>query len=82
MTDRFRFVGMSVIPEDIDYVIDIAEEELTEDIIKLLHYILKHDDTKDSSLSWLAVGDYKKRANVVGGRETTKPADVHFDYNC
>lgn len=60
----------------IDYVIDIAEEELNEDIIKKLHYILKHD-TKDSMLSWFAVGDYKKRANVVGGRKTTKPADVH-----
>ena len=56
----------------IDYVIDVAEEELTEEIIKKLHYILKHD-TKDSTLSWFAVGDYKKRANVVGGRETTKP---------
>lgn len=60
----------------IDYVIDVAEEELTEEIIKKLHYILKHD-TKDSMLSWFAVGDYKKRANVVGGRKTTKPADVH-----
>ncbi len=60
----------------IDYVIDVAEEELTEDIIKQLHYILKHD-TKDSTLGWFAVGDYKKRANVVGGRETSKPSDVH-----
>ena len=60
----------------IDYVIDIAEEELTEDIVKHLHYILKHD-TKDSTLSWFAVGDYKKRANVVGGRETAKPSEVH-----
>ena len=60
----------------IDYVIDIAEDELTEDIIKQLHYILKHD-TKDSTLSWFAVGDYKKRANVVGGRETSKPSEVH-----
>ena len=60
----------------IDYVIDIAEDELTEDIIKHLHYILKHD-TKDSTLEWFAVGDYKKRANVVGGRETSKPSDVH-----
>ena len=59
----------------IDYVIDIAEEELTEDIIKHLHYILKHD-TKDSTLGWFAVGDYKKRANVVGGRETSKPSEV------
>lgn len=60
----------------IDYVIDMAEEELTEDIIKHLHYILKHD-TKDSTLEWFALGDYKKRANVVGGRETSKPSEVH-----
>ncbi len=60
----------------IDYVIDIAEEELTEDIIKHLHYILKHD-TKDSTLEWFAVGDYKKRANVVGGHQTSKPSEVH-----
>ena len=60
----------------IDYVIDIADEELTEEIIKKLHYILKHD-TKDSTLAWFAVGDYKKRANMVGGRETSKPSEVH-----
>ena len=60
----------------IDYVIDVAEDELTEDIIKHLHYILKHD-TRDASLGWFAVGDYKTRANVVGGRETTKPSEVH-----
>ena len=59
----------------IDYVIDKAEEELTEEMIKHLHYILKHD-TKDSALSWFAVGDYKRRANMVGGRETAKPGDV------
>lgn len=59
----------------IDYVIDKAEEELSEDIIKHLHYLLKHD-TKASTLSWFAVGDYKKRANVVGGRETAKPKEV------
>lgn len=59
----------------IDYVIDVAEEELSEEIIKHLHYILKHD-TKDSQISWFAVGDYKKRANVVGGHETAKPKDV------
>ena len=33
--------------------------------------------TKDSSLDWFAVGDYKKRANTVGGRETCKPSEVH-----
>lgn len=59
----------------IDYVIDVAENELSEAIIKELHYIIKHD-TKDSTLNWFAVGDYKKRANVVGGRETSKPQEV------
>ena len=59
----------------IDYVIDSADDVLTEDIIKKLHYILKHD-TKNSTLDWFAVGEYKKRPNVVGGRETAKPKDV------
>lgn len=59
----------------IDYVIDCADEVISEEIIKKLHYILKHD-TKDSMLDWFAVGDYKKRPNVVGGRETVKPKDV------
>ena len=59
----------------IDYVIDCADDPLSEEIIKKLHYILKHD-TKDSTLDWFAVGDYKKRPNAVGGRETAKPKDV------
>jgi len=56
-------------------VIDCADDVLTEEIIRKLHEILKHD-TKDASLSWFAVGDYKKRPNIVGGHETTKPKDV------
>lgn len=59
----------------IDYVIDVAEDELTEDVTKELHRILKQG-TADAALSWFAVGDYKKRANVVSGRETAKPKDV------
>lgn len=59
----------------IDFCIDMAEEPLTEDIIKELHRILKQS-TKDSTLAWFAVGDYKKRANMVGGRETAKPKEV------
>ena len=59
----------------IDFCIDVAEEPLTEDIIKELHRILKQS-TKDSTLAWFAVGDYKKRANMVGGRETAKPKEV------
>lgn len=59
----------------IDYVIDKALEPISEDIINHIHLILEQR-TKDSSLEWFAVGDYKKRANVVGGRETCKPSDV------
>ena len=59
----------------IDYVIDMAEAPLSEAIIKELHRILKQGTT-DSSLPWFAVGDYKKRPNMVVGLETTKPKDV------
>lgn len=56
-------------------MIDLAEAPLSEAIIKELHRILKQG-TKDSTLSWFAVGDYKKRPNMVGGLETAKPKDV------
>ncbi len=59
----------------VDYMIAHAEDNLNEEFIKELHKILK-TATKDSALSWFAVGDYKKRANTVGGRITTKPAEV------
>ena len=61
----------------VDYIIDCAEDKLTEEMIKHLHYILKHD-TADSRLAWFAVGEYKQRENVVGGRETAKPSEVHL----
>jgi DNA-binding Xre family transcriptional regulator len=59
----------------IDYVIDHEEEGLSEELIKELHFILEHDTTK-ANLSWFAVGEYKKRPNTVGGRETAKPGEV------
>ncbi|HCT17388.1 MAG TPA: cell filamentation protein Fic [Ruminococcaceae bacterium] len=59
----------------IDYVIDKATEPLSEEIIKHIHLLLKQG-TRDSSLEWFAVGDYKRRANTVGGKETCKPGEV------
>ena len=59
----------------IDYVIDKALEPLSENIIKHFHFLLKQS-TKDSMVDYFAVGDYKKRPNIVGGRETCKPKDV------
>ena len=59
----------------IDLMIDQAKRPLTETMIKQLHLLLK-SGTADSRKSWFAVGDYKKLANEVGGRETTAPEDV------
>jgi len=60
----------------IDYVIDHAEEKLTEDFIKNLHRLLK-TGTSDSLKDWFVVGDYKRLPNEVGGMETCLPEDVH-----
>ena len=59
----------------IDVIIDSAKSALTEKYIKELHLILK-SGTSDSRLGWFAVGDYKKRANEVGGMPTAMPSEV------
>ena len=60
----------------IDYIIDHAEERLTENFIKHLHLLLK-TGTSDSRKDWFAVGDYKQLPNEVGGQETCPPKEVH-----
>ena len=59
----------------IDLIIEGAHTKLTESFIKQLHFILK-SGTTDSQKSWFKVGDYKMLENEVGGRETTRPAEV------
>lgn len=59
----------------IDRVIEFAKYPLSENFIKELHYILK-TGTNDSTLSYFAVGDYKKRPNIVGNIKTTEPKEV------
>ncbi len=60
----------------IDYIIDHADEKLTEDFIKHLHLLLKNG-TSDSRKDWFVAGDYKRLPNEVGGMETCPPEDVH-----
>lgn len=60
----------------IDYIIDHAEEKLTESLIKQLHLILK-SGTSDSKKDWFMVGDYKRLPNEVGGMDTCPPNEVH-----
>ena len=62
----------------VDYMLDIAEEKLTEDMIKSFHKILK-EGTSDSRKEWFIVGDYKKLPNEVGGLKTTEPNNVKRD---
>lgn len=70
-----------------DYILDCADDILTEGIIKQIHTILK-SNTSDSRLEWFNVGDYKQRPNMVGDSKTTLPGKVKkemqkllFEYN-
>ena len=58
-----------------DYMLTHADEELTEDMIKEFHRILKRN-TSDERKEWFCVGDYKARPNVVGDMKTTAPSKV------
>ncbi len=58
-----------------DYMLDTAENELSEQMIKEYHRILK-SNTHDSETSYFNVGEYKKLPNEVGGNVTADPSDV------
>lgn len=60
----------------IDYIIDHAEDKLSENMFKHLHQMLK-TGTSDSKKDWFAVGDYKRLPNEVGGLNTCPPKEVH-----
>lgn len=60
----------------IDYIIDHAEDKLSESLIKQLHLILK-TGTSDNKKDWFMVGDYKRLPNEVGGIDTCPPKEVH-----
>ena len=59
----------------IDLIIEKANLNITENLIKQLHFILKNGTT-DSRKNWFVVGDYKKLPNEVGGRVTISPEKV------
>ena len=60
----------------IDYIIDHAEDRLSESFIKQLHLILK-SGTSDNKKDWFVVGEYKRLPNEVGGMDTCPPKEVH-----
>ena len=62
----------------VDYMLDVAEEKLTEEMIKEFHKILK-EGTSDSRKEWFNVGEYKKLANEAGNMQTSLPKNVAKD---
>jgi Fic family protein len=61
-----------------DYMFDIADEPLSEEQIKKLHYLLK-TNTSHAKKERFRIGDYKLKPNTVGGIETTLPSAVPSD---
>jgi len=59
----------------VDYMLEIADKELSEDIIKQFHKILK-TGTSDEKKQWFKVGEYKLLPNEVNGKNTTPPEHV------
>jgi len=58
-----------------DAMLDAVGQPLTAARVREYHAILK-TGTSDADKAWFAVGGWKRRANVVGGRDTTPPALV------
>jgi len=62
----------------VDHMLDIANEILSENMIKGFHKILK-SGTSDERKSWFNVGEYKTLVNEVGDVTTSKPENVSTD---
>ncbi len=62
----------------IDIIIDSAAHAPSEAMLKQLHGVLK-SGTEESRQDRIAVGNYKKLPNEVGGRDTTPPEEVHAE---
>lgn len=62
----------------VDYMLEVADENLSENMIKEFHKILK-TGTSDERKSWFKVGEYKNLENEVGGTATTSPKEVGND---
>ena len=68
-SSHFKLVG---------YMLDIANETLSENMIKEFHTMLK-TGTSDERKDWFNVGEYKSLANEVAGMPTSSPANVAED---
>lgn len=56
-------------------MLETLEEDLTQDLIKQFHYELKSGVFEDRANGY-AIGDYKKRPNMIGTYQTARPEYV------
>ncbi len=61
------------------YMLDTIDEELSEDLIKKFHFILKDGTLTDVEKTWVNIGEYKSKKNFVGNITTSLPKDVKKD---
>lgn len=61
------------------YMLDTIDEDLTEDLIKKYHFILKDGTLTDEEKVWFNVGEYKLKKNFVGDIKTSLPKNVSKD---
>lgn len=59
-------------------MLETLDQELTQDLIKQFHYELKSGVFEDRANGY-AIGEYKKRANMVGIYETALPSQVNAE---
>lgn len=61
-------------------MLDTLEQPLTQELIKQFHYELKSGVFEDRANGY-AIGDYKKRPNMIGLYQTVKPDCVQEEIN-
>ncbi len=61
------------------YMLDTLEDNLTEEMIKKFHFILKEGTLTDSEKRWFNIGEYKSKSNFVGNITTSAPENVDKD---
>lgn len=62
----------------VDYMLTVAKNTLTENMIKEFHRILK-EGTMDSKKDWFNIGEYKKLVNTAGNMKTSTPNQTPKD---
>lgn len=59
-------------------MLDTLEQPLTQELIKQLHYELKSGVFEDRANGY-AIGDYKKRPNMIGMYHTVRPENIEAE---